>query len=163
VKGLMFNLLESLASKSGCSDEAWELVAEFAGWDSVVELPEPRGRRHRGDVLPPHAFEIPTEAMLNCLMRDNPEGDEFGPDLIDMSENADWIGVEPLTDAVPSFYDAMPRSLARLGDRSFPDSGTAESNRTLDRDIDHEASNEDRELEWDEDGLLLGALAWRAR
>ena len=65
VKGLMYNLLESLAKEAGCSFEAWELVAEFAAVEPLAGTAE--------DVTPPdpnhhgHSFDVPTEAMLGCL------------------------------------------------------------------------------------------------
>ena len=37
VKGLIFNLLDSMARQSGCSDEAWDLVMEFVASETDHE------------------------------------------------------------------------------------------------------------------------------
>jgi len=37
VKGLIFNLLDSMARNSGCADEAWDLVMEFVASETEHE------------------------------------------------------------------------------------------------------------------------------
>jgi hypothetical protein len=72
VKGLMYNVLEALASRSGCSDEAWELVVEFAAAEALLEQascltrPVPQGNTRL-------SYSSPAEAMIKCLSQDSTE------------------------------------------------------------------------------------------
>jgi len=112
VKGLIFNLLDSMARNSGCADEAWDLVMEFvasetehdAESDTCLSCFDP------GESL--LAFETPAEAMIQCL------GNESGlresvsefPELGLSSELDDWT-----LDSVPAMMDAdacLPQGLA---------------------------------------------------
>lgn len=69
MKGLMYNVLEALASRSGCSEEAWELVVEFAAAEALLDqassvaraLPETRARL---------SYASPAEAMIKCLSQE---------------------------------------------------------------------------------------------
>lgn len=71
MKGLMYNVLEALASRSGCSEEAWELVVEFAAAEALLEQASsltrtvPQGKARL-------SYASPAEAMIKCLSQDHP-------------------------------------------------------------------------------------------
>jgi hypothetical protein len=91
MQGLIFNLLEEAADDAGCSDEAWELVVEFAAAEGLPSW----GRGERQGLLdahPPRIFEIPAEAMLRCLARERSE--------------------RPLSTAEWDFFELQPDSIA---------------------------------------------------
>lgn len=111
MKGLIFNLLDSMARNSGCADEAWDLVMEFvaseteheAQSDTCLSCFDPE------DAL--LAFETPAEAMIQCLsnetagLRDSVS--EF-PELA-LSELDDWT-----SESVPAMLDpdaCLPQAL----------------------------------------------------
>jgi hypothetical protein len=112
VKGLIFNLLDSMARNSGCADEAWDLVMEFvaseteheAQTDSCLSCFDPESESAL-------AFETPAEAMIQCLggeggLRES--ASEF-PELGLSSETDDWS-----LDSVPAMMDpdgCLPQAL----------------------------------------------------
>lgn len=70
MKGLMYNVLEALANRSGCSEEAWELVVEFAAAEALLDQASSAAR------AVPHAkvrlsYASPAEAMIKCLSQEN--------------------------------------------------------------------------------------------
>lgn len=73
MKGLMYNVLEALASRSGCSEEAWELVVEFAAAEALLDqassvaraVPQAKVRL---------SYASPAEAMIKCLSQEYPGG-----------------------------------------------------------------------------------------
>lgn len=114
MKGLMFNLLDSMSRDAGCSEEAWELVLEFAAAERQLfgELEAPAGMSGE-DALPPYAFDIPTEAMLKCLVQ---AGDAYSweTDLEMLDAQAMCFTDPPVPDPMQdlllgSHYDALPR------------------------------------------------------
>jgi hypothetical protein len=107
VKGLIFNLLDSMARQSGCADEAWDLVMEFvasetehdAQSDTCLSCFEPGE-----SVLAP--FETPADAMIQCL------GSEITPSFSEFPELALTEPDERLSDSIPALVDPdfiMPR------------------------------------------------------
>lgn len=102
MKGIVFNLLESMAHEAGCSNEAWELVAEFAAAEVLLEGPSGSPT----DVQPANLFEVPAEAMLKCFARDSTAPAESSLDLIDLEEQ--WSELD-LSSVAPNYYDALPR------------------------------------------------------
>jgi len=112
VKGLIFNLLDSMARQSGCADEAWDLVMEFVATETEHEAQSDTCLSCFGDggaLLP---FEGPAEAMIQCL---GPEGVGMGESLSEFPELAsvpaeaeEWIG-----DSLPAMMD--PQCLPQLG------------------------------------------------
>ena len=111
MKGLIFNLLDSMARNSGCADEAWDLVMEFvaseteheAQSDTCLSSFDPPGEAAL-------VFETPAEAMIQCLggegLRES--ASEF-PELGLSSEADDWS-----LDSVPAMVDpeaCLPQGL----------------------------------------------------
>lgn len=141
MKGLMFNLLESLASDAGCSEEAWELVAEFAAADVAPDGVLTRERLWGSDVHPPHVFEVPAEAMLSCLTRDSRASS--GPDLFDLSTNREWIGADAISELSPRIDPCLsygdqpgfgPGAFSRRGREQLLDLDEVEDERDWDLD-----------------------------
>jgi len=93
VKGLIFNLLDSMARRSGCADEAWDLVMEF-----VASEREPTDESDTclscfdsiDDSL--IAFETPAEAMVQCLGREGRLGETLSefPEFSATFEGEEW-------------------------------------------------------------------------
>jgi hypothetical protein len=67
VKGLIFNLLDSMARQSGCADEAWDLVMEFVASETEHEAQTDTCLScfEQDDSL--LSFETPADAMMQCL------------------------------------------------------------------------------------------------
>jgi hypothetical protein len=119
MKGLVFNLLENLARDAGCSDEAWEVVAEFAATEVLLDSGTDTSV---GDVQAAGLFEVPAEAMVKCFARTDEDDHAEGADVIDMEAHAEWLGTFDLPDLVPSYYDALPtQPHAGFGSRAFTD------------------------------------------
>jgi hypothetical protein len=118
MKGLVFNLLENLARDAGCSDEAWEVVAECAATEVLLDSGTDTSV---GDVQRASLFEVPAEAMVKCFTsNDEDDNDEEGADLIDMETHAEWLGTFDLPDLMSSYYDALPRQQHEgFGSRAF--------------------------------------------
>jgi len=112
VKGLIFNLLDSMARNSGCADEAWDLVMEFVASETEHEAQSDTCLScfDQGESL--LAFETPAEAMIQCLGNETAglrESVSEFPELA-MSELDDWT-----SDSVPAMMDpdaCLPHGLA---------------------------------------------------
>jgi hypothetical protein len=103
VKGLIFNLLDSMARNSGCADEAWDLVMEFVASETEHDAQSDTCLSCFDPSESLLAFETPAEAMIQCL------GNESGalresvsefPELALASEADEWA-----TDSVPAMMD----------------------------------------------------------
>jgi hypothetical protein len=92
VKGLMFNLLESLATEAGCSDEAWELVVEFAAAEALLDQAASARASRRPSRLP-LSYGSPTEAMVRCLSHGD-LSERRSWDLMDAAQHQEWYGTE---------------------------------------------------------------------
>jgi hypothetical protein len=113
VKGLIFNLLDSMARNSGCADEAWDLVMEFVASETEHEAHSDTCLSCFDPSESLLAFETPAEAMIQCLGNE-PAGlresvSEF-PELGLSSEVDDWI-----MDSVPAMLDPDARLPSALG------------------------------------------------
>ena len=103
MKGLIFNLLDSMARNSGCADEAWDLVMEFVASETEHEAQTDTCLScfDQGESL--LAFETPAEAMIQCLgsesMGARESVSEF-PELALASELDDWV-----SDSLPAMMD----------------------------------------------------------
>ncbi len=134
MKGLMFNLLDALAREAGCSQKAWELVAEFAAAEAVLEA----FQDDAGTALPPsHLFDVPIEAMVRCLAREpSPSPDEAllseppaAWDAFNIAVYEGWLDLVPLEDALPEPDDTLPfaRSDGGLSANAFSELEPLES------------------------------------
>lgn len=114
MKGLMFNMLETLASTAHCSADAWELVAEFAAAEGVLSQVS-RGANHaHDDVHPPELYQGATSAMLSCLLHNQEGGDPL--ELLGQWPQDDFA------DALAMGYDALPHmSYSGFGATAFHD------------------------------------------
>jgi hypothetical protein len=138
----MFNLLESLATDAGCSEEAWELVAEFAATDLTLDGSETRERLWGSDVHPPHVFDVPAEAMLTCLTRDSRAWAE--PELLDLCTSREWLRA----DLFSEFSQDLSDGPTSPGNPGFGPG--AFSSRTRDHLLDLEELEDERDWELDE-------------
>ena len=111
MKGLIFNLLDSMARQSGCADEAWDLVMEFVASETEHEAQSDTCLScfDQGESL--LAFETPAEAMIQCLGNETAGSrdsvSEF-PELA-LSEPDDWT-----SDSIPAMLDpdaCLPQAL----------------------------------------------------
>lgn len=91
MKGLMFNLLENLATEAGCSDEAWELVVEFAAAEALLD--QAAGARAPSPSRTPLSYVSPTEAMVRCLSHGD-LAERRSWDLLDAAQHQEWFGTE---------------------------------------------------------------------
>lgn len=110
MQGLIFNLLERAADDAGCSDEAWELVVEFAAAEG---LPSWGNGERQGllDAHPPRIFEIPAEAMLRCLARERTQSPKApGWDLLELQGAPDSIPVSARRESEPPDFRAELRA-----------------------------------------------------
>ena len=101
MKGLIFNLLDSMARQSGCADEAWDLVMEFVASETHHDAQSDTCLScfDQGESL--LAFETPADAMIQCLGNDTSGGgtlSEF-PELA-LAEPEEW-----LADSIPAMVD----------------------------------------------------------
>lgn len=92
MKGLMFNLLESLATEAGCSDEAWELVVEFAAAEALLDQAATT-RTSRRPSRAPLSYVSPTEAMVRCLSHGD-VSERRSWDVLDAAQHQEWFGTE---------------------------------------------------------------------
>lgn len=67
MKGLIFNLLDTMASQSGCADEAWDLVMEFVASETAGEFASDSCLSVSDDGWSSRAFDLPAEAVVQCL------------------------------------------------------------------------------------------------
>lgn len=114
MKGLMFNLLDTLAREAGCCQKAWELVAEFAAAEAVLEAFQDDGA---GCALPPsHLFDVPIEAMVRCLAREPSTPEPLlseAPsawDAFNIAAYEDWLELDSLEETLPDLYDSLPHA-----------------------------------------------------
>jgi hypothetical protein len=106
VKGLIFNLLDSMARQSGCADEAWDLVMEFVASETEHDAQSDTCLScfDQGESL--IAFEAPADAMIQCL------GNEVSPGFSEFPELALTEPEERIGDSIPALVDpdfALPR------------------------------------------------------
>lgn len=87
MKGLMFNVLENLATEAGCSDEAWELVAEFAATEALLDPPS-RSAERLSQV--PLSYTSPAEAMVRCLSQGE-LAEQRSWDILDAAQHQEWF------------------------------------------------------------------------
>jgi hypothetical protein len=104
VKGLIFNLLDSMARNSGCADEAWDLVMEFVASETDHEAESDTCLSCFDEAESLLAFETPAEAMIQCLGGEpataRESASEF-PEMSMLSEAEEWAAesVPPMVDA----------------------------------------------------------------
>ncbi len=143
MKGLMFNLLESLAQDAGCSDEAWELVSEFAAAETLAEgLVVSRERPWGSDVRPPDVFEVPAEAMLSCLI----QGQGAHQSLIPERGRDSWLQLESLS-SLPVSASLPATAVSGFGPNAFALRDEADFDALDDDDFDEDF--DDDEPDWD--------------
>jgi hypothetical protein len=104
VKGLIFNLLDSMARESGCSDEAWDLVMEFVASETehYAQSDTCLACFDHGDAL--GDFETPAEAMIQCLGNGaTGPGESLSefPEMAMSSELEEWAA----SDSIPALMD----------------------------------------------------------
>ncbi len=114
MKGLIFNLLDSMARQSGCADEAWDLVMEFVASETEHDAQSDTCLScfEQGESALP--FEAPADAMIQCLGNDVSPGFSEFPELA-LSEPEERLG-----DSIPALLDPdfiMPR----IGGMSSPE------------------------------------------
>lgn len=93
MKGLIFNLLDTMARQSGCADQAWDLVMEFVANEtegsgssdtclSCFDAPSE-------SLL---AFETPAEAMIQCLGEGSGLEESLSefPELAPLFDTEEW-------------------------------------------------------------------------
>lgn len=90
MKGLMFNVLESLATEAGCSEEAWELVAEFAATEALLD---PSSRSSDRLSQAPLSYTSPAEAMVRCLSQGE-LAEQRSWDILDAAQHQEWFGAD---------------------------------------------------------------------
>lgn len=111
MKGLIFNLLDSMGRQSGCADEAWDLVMEFVASETAHEAQSDTCLScfEQSDGLLP--FDAPADTMMQCLGSDvsgvTESLSEF-PEMAVMSEADERFG-----DSIPALVDPdfVPRSV----------------------------------------------------
>ena len=111
MKGLIFNLLDSMGRQSGCADEAWDLVMEFVASETEHEGESDTCLScfEQSDGLLP--LDAPADAMMQCLSGDvsgvSESLSEF-PEMAVMSEADERLG-----DSIPALADPdfVPRSV----------------------------------------------------
>jgi len=106
VKGLIFNLLDSMARQSGCADEAWDLVMEFVASETDHEAQSDTCLSCFDQADSVVAFETPTDAMIQCL------GNEPATSLSEFPELMLSEPEERISDSIPALLDPdayMPR------------------------------------------------------
>jgi hypothetical protein len=109
VKGLIFNLLDSMARQSGCADEAWDLVMEFVASETDHEAQSDTCLACFDQDESALAFEAPADAMIQCL------GNEVAPSLSEFPElGLLEPGDERMGDSIPALVEP-DFSLPRIG------------------------------------------------
>jgi hypothetical protein len=114
VKGLIFNLLDSMARQSGCANEAWDLVMEFVASETEHDAESDTCLSCFDQNESFLAFEAPADAMVQCL------GNDVGPSYSEFPELALNEPDEQLRDSIPALLDPdfiMPR----IGGSSSPE------------------------------------------
>ena len=114
MKGLIFNLLDSMARQSGCADEAWDLVMEFVASETEHDAQTDTCLSCFDQEEAALPFEAPADAMIQCLGNDVSPGFSEFPELA-LSEPEERLG-----DSIPALLDPdfiMPR----IGGMSSPE------------------------------------------
>ena len=108
MKGLIFNLLDSMARQSGCADEAWDLVMEFVAseTDHDAQSDTCLSCFEQGESV--LAFEAPADAMIQCLGNEAPASFSEFPELA-ITEPEERLG-----DSIPALMEP-DFSLPRIG------------------------------------------------
>lgn len=107
MKGLIFNLLDTMARQSGCADQAWDLVMEFVA--NETDCPESSDTCLSSFDAPPEsllAFETPAEAMIQCLGTESSGlGESLSefPDMAPLFEAEEWADDNLLALVEPDF------------------------------------------------------------
>ena len=163
MKGLIFNLLDSMARQSGCADEAWDLVMEFVASETDHEAQSDTCLScfDQGDSIV--AFEAPADAMIQCLGNEPAASLSEFPELM-LSEPEERIG-----DSIPALLD--PDScLPRIG-APAPEGFSHDLLGLLEQLLAEALASEDEEDEGDADAdletefdepLVLSSLARRS-
>jgi hypothetical protein len=103
VKGLIFNLLDSMARQSGCADEAWDLVMEFVASEAEQDPQSDTCLSCFDENESLLSFEAPADAMIQCLGSELSGGGESlseFPDFAAAAEAEEWI-----VDSIPALVD----------------------------------------------------------
>lgn len=106
MKGLIFNLLDSMARQSGCADEAWDLVMEFVASETEHDAQTDTCLSCFDQSESFLAFEAPADAMIQCL------GSEASSSVSEFPELALSEPEERLGDSIPALLDpefVLPR------------------------------------------------------
>ena len=106
MKGLIFNLLDSMARQSGCADEAWDLVMEFVASETEHDAQSDTCLSCFDQNESFGAFETPADAMIQCLGAEVSSGFSEFPELA-LAEPEERLG-----DSIPALLDPdfiMPR------------------------------------------------------
>jgi len=78
LRSLVFNLLHDCARQAGCSDQAWEIIAEFAAAEALLDRVCGEGiANDEGSQSRSAAFLTAAEALLACMGHQGIAGDEF--------------------------------------------------------------------------------------
>jgi hypothetical protein len=163
VKGLIFNLLDSMARQSGCADEAWDLVMEFVASETDHEAQSDTCLScfEQGDAV--GAFETPADAMIQCLGGEQSASLSEFPELM-LSEPEERMG-----DSIPALLDpdvCTPR-LGALAPEGFSHDLLGLLEQLLAEALANEDEDEDGDGDADVDGefdepLMLPGLARRS-
>lgn len=109
MKGLIFNLLDSMARQSGCADEAWDLVMEFVASETDHDAQSDTCLSCFDQSDSALVFEAPADAMIQCL-----GGSEPPPGFSEFPELALLEADERMGDSIPALLDT-DLSLPRIG------------------------------------------------
>jgi hypothetical protein len=117
VKGLIFNLLDSMARNSGCADEAWDLVMEFVASETEHDAETDTCLSCFDPAESLMAFETPAEAMIQCLGTDTTTHQESLSEFPDLavSGETDETGGDPFAALVDADLSAAPAVLSPEG------------------------------------------------
>ncbi len=86
MKSLVFNLLHHDATRAGCAAEAWEIVAEFAATEALLEQAGGAAPSASDVALPP-VVVLAAEALLQCLGGEDASAQEPQPPSIAPTDN----------------------------------------------------------------------------
>jgi hypothetical protein len=152
VKGLIFNLLDSMARQSGCADEAWDLVMEFVASETEHDAHSDTCLScfDQGESL--LAFEAPADAMIQCL------GNEPSSSFSEFPELALSEPDERLGDSIPALVDPdfiMPRIGGSSSPEGFSHDLLGLLEQLLAEALIGDEEDEDEELDADQDEPLF--------
>lgn len=162
MKGLIFNLLDTMARQSGCADQAWDLVMEFVA--NETDAGESSDTCLSCFEVPPTsllAFESPAEAMIQCLSTEHSGLEESlseFPELSPLFEAEEWAdeGIQALVE--PEF---PPIGGAASGE-GFSQDLLGLLEQLLAEALSTEEEDEDEFEEYDEQGFLSLGSARRS-